>query len=88
MCIVDLYDEPNTGPNINEDQAADERLAEEFRREFMDAVTSRNIRKAPAPPGGPSKGGKNEAPKGPKLGGSRSARAAMRALEEKAAKKR
>jgi hypothetical protein len=81
-----MYDEPEAPGGSDGDQAADDLLAERFRQEFLDAVDSRNIRRAaPAPPGA-AKG--EERPKGPKLGGSRSARAAMRALEEKAAKKR
>lgn len=62
------------------DEDADEALAEEFAREFMNAASERQ-RKRPAPPP-PMKTGygpKEEEPlKGPKLGGSRSARAAMR----------
>ncbi|KAL2358459.1 hypothetical protein BJ546DRAFT_959909 [Cryomyces antarcticus] len=87
---LDIYDEPDQALNPNEDQAADDRIAEQFRREFMDAINSKHIRRtAPTMPGGPTKGGKvDDRPKGPKLGGSRSARAAMRALEEKAAKKK
>lgn len=87
-CTVDIYDEPE--PQLeDENQAADERIAEQFRREFLEAVSSRNIRKTqPAPPS-MTRGAKvDDRPKGPKLGGSRSARAAMRAKEEQAAKKR
>lgn len=81
---VDIYDpppqaEPSTQPGA--DLAADERIAEEFRREFMDAMAERRNqrRKAPAPP--PRPGVKQEEIlKGPKLGGSRNARAAMRDL--------
>ena len=83
--IVEIYDEPEEDAR-NDDQAADDRIAEQFRREFMEAISSRRQR------GGASskaaKGAKVEdKPKGPKLGGSRSARAAMRELQEKAAKK-
>jgi hypothetical protein len=85
LCVVDIYDVPETTEATGDDQAADDRIAEQFRRDFMDQVASKNVRKAPPPPPGP--GGK-DAPKGPKLGGSRSARAAMRLQEEKAAKKR
>ncbi len=59
----------------------------------MDALQSRNNLKknGPSQTAGGNKGGGGgkveERPKGPKLGGSRSARAAMRAQEE-AAKKR
>lgn len=86
---LEIYDELEPSGDADGDQAADDIIAEQFRREFMDAITSRNIRRTvPAPPGA-AKGVKGEdRPKGPKLGGSRSARAAMRALEEKAAKKR
>ncbi|KAF2807754.1 uncharacterized protein BDZ99DRAFT_65281 [Mytilinidion resinicola] len=86
---LDMYDEPEALGHSEGDQAADDLLAERFRQEFIDAVESRNVRRtAPAPPGA-AKGTKGEErPKGPKLGGSRSARAAMRAIEEKAAKKR
>ena len=70
------------------DGDADERLAEKFREEFYAAAqarhrTSRNV--------GPPKAATN-APKdilkGPKLGGSRSARAAMHRHLEAEAKKR
>jgi hypothetical protein len=74
------------------DGAADDRMAEEFRREFMDAMTQRQQKKKPpVPPGRP--GARKEDPdvlKGPKLGGSRNARAAMRDLllkKEKEGKK-
>lgn len=89
FAAVDLYDEPDAPTDATDDQAADDRIAEQFRREFLDAIQNKHIRKtAPAPPG-PAKGTKGEErPKGPKLGGSRSARAAMRAREEKAAKKK
>ncbi|KAG9235766.1 hepatocellular carcinoma-associated antigen 59-domain-containing protein [Amylocarpus encephaloides] len=80
---LEIYDEPPP-PEINSDgdQAADDRIAEAFRREFMDSVAARQ-RKKVAPPG-PTKfttavaKKEEEALKGPKLGGSRSARAAMR----------
>jgi hypothetical protein len=81
--IVEIYDElPIESSTINDDQAADDRIAEAFRREFMDAVSQRQRKKAvPAPPAARGPGGKKteeELMKGPKLGGSRSARAAMR----------
>ncbi|OTB08700.1 hypothetical protein M426DRAFT_18787 [Hypoxylon sp. CI-4A] len=66
------------------DGAADDRIAEEFRREFMDAMAERQQKRkkpANAPPGLPGKAGKDEdVLKGPKLGGSRNVRAAMRNL--------
>jgi hypothetical protein len=88
---VEIYEEPVVEPQvINDDQAADDRIAEAFRKEFMDAVSARQRKKtAPAPPPGRTAGGKKEeeALKGPKLGGSRSARAAMRETMLKSAKK-
>ena len=76
---LEVYDEPDAGSGdegVDGDQAADDRLAEEFRREFLDAISQRRQRhsKAPATKGKT----RDEKPKGPKLGGSRSARAAMR----------
>jgi hypothetical protein len=65
-------------------------IAEAFRKEFMDAVSARQRKKtAPAPPPSRAVGGKKEEEvlKGPKLGGSRSARAAMRETMLKSAKK-
>ena len=87
--IVEIYDEPDAdGKGGNDDQAADDRLAEQFRREFMDAVQSRRQKTGPATATKPVKGAKvDDKPKGPKLGGSRSARAAMREQQEKALKK-
>jgi hypothetical protein len=78
---VDIYEEvPVETGIVNDDQAADDRIAEAFRREFMDAVSQRQRKKAvPAQPPARGPGGKKaeeELMKGPKLGGSRSARAA------------
>lgn len=88
---LEIYEEPVVEPQvINDDQAADDRIAEAFRKEFMDAVSARQRKKtAPAPPPSRTAGGKKEeeALKGPKLGGSRSARAAMRETMLKSAKK-
>jgi len=82
---VEIYEEPpTTQTTINDDQAADDRIAEAFRKEFMDAVSQRQqLKKQPAksPPrygANAAKKIENELMKGPKLGGSRSARAAMR----------
>lgn len=87
VITVEIYDEPETEP-ANDDQEADDRIAEQFRREFMDAITSRRQRKGPATSTKAVGGAKvDDRPKGPKLGGSRSARAAMREQQEKAAKK-
>ncbi|TVY38095.1 hypothetical protein LSUB1_G003820 [Lachnellula subtilissima] len=88
---LEIYEEPQEEPpNLNDDQGADDRIAEAFKRDFMDAVSQRQRKKtAPAPPPARGPGGKKEeeALKGPKLGGSRSARAAMRETMLKSAKK-
>ncbi|KAL8931621.1 MAG: hypothetical protein Q9216_007137 [Gyalolechia sp. 2 TL-2023] len=82
---LEIYDEIEA-EMPNDDQAADDRIAEQFRREFMDAISSRRKKAAQRTKKGP--GAKaDEKPRGPKLGGSRSARAAMREQQEKAAKK-
>lgn len=81
---VDVYDvpaQPSPSATPGMDEAADERIAEEFRREFMDAMSQRQQRKKPAQPARPgAKGKEEEVLKGPKLGGSRNSRAAMRDL--------
>lgn len=78
IITVDYFDEemptPSTGGTTNE-----EALVEQFRLEYLESIESRQQRKPVIP-------GAKEAPKGPKLGGSRSARAAMRLQEEQAAK--
>ncbi|TVY28074.1 hypothetical protein LHYA1_G002647 [Lachnellula hyalina] len=87
---LEIYEEPQEEPPNNDDQGADDRIAEAFKRDFMDAVSQRQRKKtAPAPPPARGPGGKKEeeALKGPKLGGSRSARAAMRETMLKSAKK-
>ncbi|KAI9770990.1 MAG: hypothetical protein M1840_002694 [Geoglossum simile] len=80
---LEIYDEVEPPTKPDDEQAADDRIAEQFRREFMDAISSRRRRAAPVAAKGGKK--KDERPKGPKLGGSRSARAAMREQQEKAA---
>lgn len=59
----------------------EEALVERFHQEYLDSQEARQQRK----PAVPANGAK-EAPKGPKLGGSRSARAAMQAQMEQDAK--
>ncbi|KAL4960939.1 telomere length and silencing 1 family protein [Aspergillus stella-maris] len=81
---LDVYDEPEDEKVAADDQAADDRVAEQFRRDFMDALQSRRRAARTKPTKQP---GKVEAPKGPKLGGSRSARAAMREMQEKGPRK-
>ncbi|KAL9576195.1 MAG: hypothetical protein Q9212_007305 [Teloschistes hypoglaucus] len=82
---VEIYDEPDAEAP-NDDQAADERIAEQFRKDFMDAISSRRQK---ARQSAKKRSGQkvDDKPRGPKLGGSRSARAAMREQQEKAAKK-
>lgn len=80
---MDVYETPTPppGPNTGEDEAADDRIAEEFRREFLDAMAERQRRKKPVgPPTKPGAKKEEEVLKGPKLGGSRNTRAAMRDL--------
>ena len=83
---LDIYDEPDEEVS-NDDQAADDRVAEQFRREFMDAISSRRQRAAQNKKSSKGKEGEDQH-RGPKLGGSRSARAAMREREEAAKKKK
>ncbi|PYH28743.1 telomere length and silencing 1 family protein [Aspergillus neoniger CBS 115656] len=83
---LDVYEGPEEEGDeaVGEDgQAADDRVAEQFRRDFLDAIQSRR-RVARARN---TKTTKPEAPRGPKLGGSRSARAAMREMQEKSTRK-
>ncbi|KAK2778220.1 mRNA splicing factor rna helicase [Colletotrichum kahawae] len=80
---LDVYDVPATQQSQYEgDGDADDRIAEEFRREFMDAMVQRQQKKKAAAP--PARAGARKADedvlKGPKLGGSRNSRAAMRDL--------
>lgn len=84
---MEIYDEPDPEP-ADDDQAADDRIAEQFRRDFMDAISTRRQRSSAAAKAAKAKAAKadDHRPRGPKLGGSRSARAAMRELQEKAKK--
>ncbi|KAK3336510.1 hypothetical protein B0T19DRAFT_41105 [Cercophora scortea] len=95
---LDIYDvssePPAVGADLEGDEAAaDDRIAEEFRRQFMDAMSQRHRRRRPAVNAAPKPAAKtnpDEILRGPKLGGSRNARAAMRdkLLKEQEAKKR
>ena len=82
---LDIYDEPDNEEAEEGDQAADDRIAEQFRKEFLEAVSSRQQKAIPKP--AKAKGAAEEL-RGPKLGGSRSARAKMREMEEAANKKK
>ena len=83
---MDVYEAPTPPPGAanageEDDAAADDRIAEEFRREFLDAMAERQRRKKPVgPPSKPGAKKDEEVLKGPKLGGSRNTRAAMRDL--------
>ncbi|GAW25228.1 putative mrna splicing factor RNA helicase protein [Rosellinia necatrix] len=82
---LDVYDTPAqpSGPDAAEDEvtAADDRIAEEFRREFLDAMAERHRRRRHAAhPNKPGTKKDEDVLKGPKLGGSRNTRAAMRDL--------
>lgn len=84
---MDVYDGPledeDDGAGDANGQAADDRVAEQFRKDFLDAIQSRRrVVRARN-----TKSSKPEAPRGPKLGGSRSARAAMREMQEKSGRK-
>ncbi|KAE8416850.1 hepatocellular carcinoma-associated antigen 59-domain-containing protein [Aspergillus pseudocaelatus] len=81
---LDVYEEPEyETAAAGDDQAADDRVAEQFRRDFLDAIQSRRrVTRVKNP-----KTAKTEASRGPKLGGSRSARAAMREMQEKQGRK-
>jgi len=78
--VYDLKEEAQHG-----DQAADDRIAEKFRRDFMEAIQSR--RRFMRPRNTKKAQPKYTGPRGPKLGGSRSARASMREMNAKAAQK-
>ncbi|KAI0101619.1 hypothetical protein GGR51DRAFT_324540 [Nemania sp. FL0031] len=82
---LDVYETPTPPPGANTAEdgegAADDRIAEEFRREFLDALAERQRRRKPVgPPSKPGAKKEEEVLKGPKLGGSRNTRAAMRDL--------
>jgi hypothetical protein len=77
---LDLYEkDPETGKGIGRPDAhddTDERLAEQFQQEYMDAMAQRQQRNKPAAQTKVAGGAAPES-KGPRLGGSRSARAKM-----------
>lgn len=76
-----------TDPTSNTEQTTDDIVAEQFRRDFIDAIQAR--RRAPKKVVQPVQGRPGqrveEVVRGPKLGGSRAARAAMREREGAAA---
>ncbi len=82
---VDVYQTPadyGARAGGDEEGAADDRIAEQFRREFMEALYERSRRKRPLPSANKNRPKEKEEPilRGPKLGGSRNSRAAMRDL--------
>ncbi|GKU00150.1 hypothetical protein FLAG1_07545 [Fusarium langsethiae] len=90
---LDLYEpaaeQSGSAAGADQDGAADERLAEEFRQQFLEDVAERQLRKKKAT-NQPARPGTEEVLKGPKLGGSRNTRAQMRDLllkKEKEGKK-
>ncbi|KAM0353528.1 hypothetical protein ACHAPU_001540 [Fusarium lateritium] len=90
---LDLYEptpeQTSSTAGADQDGAADERLAEEFRQQFLEDVAERQLRKKKAA-NQAARPGTEEVLKGPKLGGSRNARAQMRDLllkKEKEGKK-
>ncbi|KAK7417950.1 hypothetical protein QQX98_004252 [Neonectria punicea] len=90
---LDVYEAPvdasSKPTGTDEDGAADDRLAEEFRRQFLDDVAQRQLKKK-KPTAQAARPGAEDVLKGPKLGGSRNVRAAMRDLllkKEKEGKK-
>jgi hypothetical protein len=81
---LEIYDEPAEallGDINNEDLDTDEKIAEQFRQDFMDAMESRQRNRTAGQPKMPVGKPGEVGQKGPKLGGSRSARAAMRERE-------
>lgn len=81
---LEIYDEPAEalpGDNNTEDLDTDEKIAEQFRQDFMDAMESRQRNRTAGQPKMPVGKPGEVGQKGPKLGGSRSARAAMRERE-------
>ncbi|XPS98862.1 hypothetical protein M3J09_008055 [Ascochyta lentis] len=74
---LEFFDEAPANPRF---AGTDDDMVERFRTEYFESIEERQQRKPAMPPGA------KDQPKGPKLGGSRSARAAMRQQEEQAAK--
>lgn len=75
---IDFFD---AAPASEPRAATDDDMLARFEAEYYESMQERAARKPPAPTA-------KDAPKGPKLGGSRAARAAMREREEAAAAKK
>ncbi|KAK2762809.1 hypothetical protein FQN54_000984 [Arachnomyces sp. PD_36] len=88
---LEVYDDESEEEPDEDGQAADDRIAEKFRRDFMEAIQARRrgarARRATKATSNSKQAAKTAAPRGPKLGGSRSARAAMRESQVKAGQK-
>ncbi|KAJ4327095.1 hypothetical protein N0V84_002483 [Fusarium piperis] len=87
--VYEMPDQASKASEAEEDGAADDRLAEEFRQQFLEDVAQRQLRKK-KPTSQPARPGSEDVLKGPKLGGSRNVRAQMRDLllkKEKEGKK-
>ncbi|KAM6539384.1 hypothetical protein FALCPG4_001191 [Fusarium falciforme] len=87
--VYEMPDQANKASEVEQDGAADDRLAEEFRQQFLEDVAQRQLRKK-KPANQPARPGSEDVLKGPKLGGSRNVRAQMRDLllkKEKEGKK-
>ena len=78
---LEIYDEPESAQQGNDGLDTDEKIAEQFRQDFMDAMESRQRNRTAGQPKMPVGKQGDVSQKGPKLGGSRSARAAMREKE-------
>lgn len=81
---LEIYDDPGEvglGDSNGGDGDTDEKIAEQFRQDFMDAMESRQRNRTSGQPKMPAGKPGEVGQKGPKLGGSRSARAAMRERE-------
>ncbi|CAK7236259.1 hypothetical protein SEUCBS140593_009558 [Sporothrix eucalyptigena] len=78
---VDVYNaDREAAPSQTEGRPTDDRIAEQFRREFMEAAAQRMRRKRKplGPPAKPKARNEEEILRGPKLGGSRNVRSVMR----------
>jgi hypothetical protein len=84
--VVEIYDDPEA-EQPEESPDADDRIAEQFKQDFMDAMQARQRNRTGGQPKAATLKPGEQPQRGPKLGGSRSARAAMREQQEKAMKK-
>lgn len=85
---VDKYDTSEQTIATGNDEAADEVIAERFRQEYMEAAQNKLAMQRKPASTTATKGKVDDKLKGPKLGGSRSTRAAYHAQEKAAAGKK